>query len=316
MRAEQDGPQSMTRLPSALIGLAWLLLALPAAAQAPSGNAPNRTGPFFTLSGSLVEQLEADLDSAGSYSVSSLLLRGSVAQPVSRKTILGLSLGYDLLDYDFSDDVVLESASPWSRVHGLNLAIPLLRRVHERWTLLLSPSVGSYGASGAGFSDSVTWGAVIAATYAFREDRKLGFGAGLFDRIGQSRGFPFVSIDWRLTERWRIANPLTVGPTGPAGLELAYDISPKWEFGAGGAYRNIRFRLDESGLEPNGIGEQRGIVTFARLLHALSPKLELVLYAGLVLDGELRIEDTDARRRRTVGHESAPLLAISLSGRF
>jgi hypothetical protein len=227
-----------------------------------------------------------------------------------------MSLSYDLLDYDFSDEVVLESASPWSRVHGLNLALPILRRVRDRWTVLLSPSIGSYGASGAGFSDSVTWGAVFAATYAFREDRKLGFGAGVFDRIGQSRGFPFVSIDWRLTERLRITNPLTVGPTGPAGLELAYDISPKWELGAGGAYRSLRFRLEESGLEPNGIGEQRGIVTFGRILRVLGPKLELVLYAGLVLDGELRIEDADARRRRTVGHESAPLLAISLSGRF
>jgi len=47
-----------------------------------------------------------------------------IAQPVSRKTILGLSLGYDLLDYDFSDDAALESASPWDRIHGLNLALP------------------------------------------------------------------------------------------------------------------------------------------------------------------------------------------------
>lgn len=288
----------------------------PAAAQAPPGSQGKSPGPFWSLSGSLVEQFDADFDTDGSYSVSSLLLRASVAQPVSRKTILGLSLSYDLLDYEFSDDVTLESASPWDRVHGLNLSLPVIRRINEKWTMLVSPSVGSYSASGAAIGDSVTWGVVFASTYAFQPDRKLGFGAGVFDRIGQSRAFPFISIDWRLSERLRLTNPLTVGPTGPAGLELAYEITPKWEFGAGGAYRNIRFRLDKRDLEPNGIGEQRGIVTFARIMHTFSPKLNLVIYTGLVLDGELRIENEDAQRRRTIGHGSAPLLAISFSGRF
>lgn len=287
-----------------------------ARAQPPPGSQGKAPGPFWSLSGSLVEQFDADFDTQGSYSVSTLLLRASVAQPISRKTILGLSVSYDLHDYEFSDDVVLESASPWDKVHGLNLSLPVIRRIDEKWTMLVGPSIGSYGASEAAFSDTVTWGVVFAATYAFQPDRKLGFGAGVFDRIGQTRGFPFISIDWRLTERWRLTNPLTVGPTGPAGLELAYEIGPKWELGAGGAYRNIRFRLDERDLEPNGIGEQRGIVTFARLMHTFSPKLSLVIYTGLVLDGELRIEDEDAQRRRTVGHGSAPLLAISLSGRF
>ena len=290
--------------------------ALPAVAQPPDSDQGKPPGPFFTLSGSVVQQLDTDLDREGSFSVSTLLLSASVAQPVSRKTILGLSLSYDLLDYDFSEDAVLESASPWDRVHGLNLALPIIRRINDRWSMLVSPSVGSFGASGASFSDTLTYGLFAAATYAFSPDRKLGFGLAAFDRIGQSRGFPFVSIDWRLTERLRLANPLTVGPTGPAGLELAYEISPTWELGFGGAYRNIRFRLDEQDLEPNGIGEQRGVVTFARVLHNLSPRLDLVIYTGLVVGGELRIEDQEAQRRRTVEHDTAPLLAVSLRGRF
>lgn len=296
--------------------LAAIVLVSPGAAQPEPEAEDKEPGPFFSFSGSLVEQLAAELDTQGSYSVSSLLLRASVAKPVSRKTILALSLSYDLLDYEFSDDVLLESATPWNGVHGLNLALPVIRRANEKWTLLFSPSIGSFGASGAAFGDTMTWGAVFAATYAFRNDRKLGFGAGVFDRIGESRGFPFVSIDWRLSDRWRLTNPLQAGPTGPAGLVLAYDLSARWELGAGGAYRNLRFRLDERNLEPSGIGEQRGIVTFARLLHTLGPKLDFVLYAGWILDGELRIEDENAQRRRTLGHGSAPLLALSLSRSF
>lgn len=316
MRSLEPAPWRRRIAVLGMVGAAVVGWADPARAQPPSGGSAKPPGPFFTLSGAGIAQLDADLEGQGSYSVSSLLFRASVAQPVSRKTLLGLSLSYDLLDYDFSDDAQLESASPWDRVHGLNLAFSIIRKANERWSILVSPSIGSYGASGASFSDSLTYGVVFAATYAFRPDRKLGFGVGAFDRIGQSRGFPFVSIDWRLTPRMRLTNPLAVGPTGPAGLELAYEINPKWEFGAGGAYRSIRFRLDEQDLEPNGIGEQRGIVTFARILHHLGPKLNLVIYTGLVLNGELRVEDEDAQRRRTVEHDAAPLLAISLNARF
>lgn len=279
-----------------------------------SSTAPSR--PIITLSGSAIAQLDTDLDEQGSYSVSSLLFRASGLKPVSGKTLVGLSLNYDYLDYEFSDDAQLEGASPWDRVHGLNLAVPIIRNLNSRWSMLLSPSIGWFGASGASSSDSLTYGLTFAATYAFRADRKLGFGVAAFDRIGESRAFPFLSIDWQLSERLRLTNPLTVGPTGPAGLELAYKIASKWEVGAGGAYRNIRFRLDERDLEPNGIGEQRGIATFARVLYQLNPAISLSLYTGLVVDGELRIENEDAERRRTVEHDPAPLLAISLSARL
>lgn len=302
------------------VGL-WVCLAIVAGggslfAQPPGGGNAKPPGPFFTVSGSFLNQFDADLESAGSYSVSSILIRASVAQPVSRKTILGLSLGYDYSDYEFSEEAMLESASPWDKVHAFNLGLPIIRKIGERWSMLASPSVGSYGASGASFGDSLTWGVVLAATYSFRADRKLGFGLGAFDRIGQSRGFPFVAIDWQLAERWRLTNPLSVGPTGPAGLEVAYKPSKNWEIGLGGAYRNIRFRLEEQDLEPNGIGEQRGVVTFFRALHSFSPKLDLIVYTGMVTSGELRIEDEDAQRRRTTEHDAAPVLAITLSGRF
>lgn len=298
---------------TALTLAAWANLAI---AQDSQEDRPTSLAPQFTLSGSAVAQLDSDLDGQGSYSSSSLLLRASGVRPVSRKTLLGLSFNYDFLDYDFSDDARLESASPWDQVHGLNLSLPIFRSLGSRWSMLISPSIGSFGASGASFSDTVTYGLTFATTYAFRPDRRLGFGVGAFDRIGQSRAFPFISVDWRLNKKMRLTNPLTVGPTGPAGLELTYEISPSWEFGAGGAYRNIRFRLDNEDLEPNGIGEQRGIATFVRVLHTVSDKFSLTIYTGLVVSGELRVEDEDAQQRRTVEHDPAPLLAISLSRKF
>ena len=105
-------PSKIRIAPFGLILLALASWSLPTAAQPAPGDQGKPPGPFWSLSGSFVEQFDADLDTQGSYSVSTLLLRASVAQPISRKTILGLSVSYDLHDYEFSDDVVLESASP------------------------------------------------------------------------------------------------------------------------------------------------------------------------------------------------------------
>ena len=108
---------------TALLLVAWGTLA---AAQDSQEDQPKSPTPRFTLSGSAIAQLDSDLDGQGSYSSSSLLLRASVARPISRKTVLGLNLNYDFLDYDFSDDAQLESANPWDQVHGLNLSFPIL----------------------------------------------------------------------------------------------------------------------------------------------------------------------------------------------
>jgi hypothetical protein len=198
----------------------------------------------------------------------------------------------------------------------MTFSVPIISQVGERWSLFVSPSLAISREFDASWGDALSYGAVGSFSYQFGPRRQLGFGLGVFDRMGKSRIFPFVSVDWYFNDRLRLTNPLRAGPTGPAGLELAYQIDKNWEFGVGGAYRSFRFRLDDQGIAPNGIGEQRGTLAFARLQRQFGKKFDLNIYAGAILGGDLRLDNSGNERLVTAEHATAPLLAISFNGRL
>lgn len=271
---------------------------------------------YVSLSGTPVLQTDSDFDEGGTYSVSSLLVRANTAMPVRRKTLIGLGFSYDLADYDFSNPVPFGGASPWDKIHSLTLSVPIISRLDDRWSIFIAPSLAFSKEFDASWHDSLAYGAVTAFSYAFTPQQRIGLGFGAFDRMGKNRVFPFISVEWHFTDRLRLTNPLPAGPTGPAGLELAYRIDNHWEFGAGTAYRSFRFRLDDQGVAPNGIGEQRGTLAFARLKRGFGKRLDLNVYAGAVLNGDLRLDNADNDRLVTAPHATAPLFAISLDARI
>jgi hypothetical protein len=287
----------------------------PSAAQPPT-DGPPRPSSIVTFSGTLIEQAKSDFDSGGSYSVSSLLFRTSITKPVSRTTLVGFGFSYDLADYNFSNPIAFGGLAPWNKIHSITLSVPIISRYGKRWSIFASPSVSVSREFDADWGDSLAYGAIVAGTYGFGPKRKFGLGLGVFDRMDETRAFPFISVDWYFTDRLRLSNPLRAGPTGPAGLELAYTINSKWDFGAGAAYRSFRFRLDDQGIAPNGVGEQRGALAFARFTRSFGPKFSLVIYAGAVLNGELRLENVNNDRLASAPHGTAPLVAISFNGRL
>jgi hypothetical protein len=82
--------------------------------------------------------------------------------------------------------------------------------------------------------------------------------------------FPYITVNWQMTERLRLINPSRTSPAGPAGLELVYAIDKYWETGLGAAYRSYRFRLEEDGPIPNGIGEYK-TVRFCPYAYKFTP---------------------------------------------
>jgi hypothetical protein len=128
--------------------------------------------------------------------------------------------------------------------------------------------------------------------------------------------FPFLVINWRITERLRLGNPLQAGPAGGAGLELAYAFSERWEVGGGGSYRSYRFRLKNDGPVPNGIGENRFIPVFARLTHKFDRATRVDLYAAAFVDGELTVSRANGNDLYRDDYKTAPAIGLALSHRF
>mgnify|MGYP005838271557 CR=1 FL=1 len=268
------------------------------------------------LSATPVHQGGAGLDGGGDFSAQGLILRAGVQGDLGRGNRAGLTFSYDYTDYAYSNPSVFGGLAPWKVVQRYGMSIPLSFGLGEGWSVGVSPSIDWFRENGADATDALTWGGIVSATKRYDNGNRLGFGLGVFDRIEETGVFPFLLVDWRIGDRWRLVNPLPAGPAGPAGLELEYRLDGGWNVGLGAAWRSARFRLSQNGPVPNGIGEERGAPVFIRATRAFGEQTSLNIYAGVVTAGELRVEDASGNKLTQVDFDTAPFIGATLSARF
>ena len=307
----------MNRLLPALACLFPLLVPGFSMAAKAAEDPASRYGTRYDLSLSPVYQPEVDIDGGGSFAHASTFLRFAVTTPVSRSTTAGLSLKYDIDDYDFTGLAGFGGAAPWNDVTRTGIGIPFFTRLENRWSLGLTPSIDWLMENGADSGESVSWGVTGFAFRSFDRARSIGLGAGAFEDVdGDARVFPFIAIDWRFNDRWRLSNPFDADALGPAGLELSYSLNERWALGSGAVYRSFRFRLDGEGVAPGGIGENDGLVGFLRLRREALSGPSLDLYVGAVMDGELALLDADGNELAASNYDTAPFAALTLGIEF
>jgi len=258
----------------------------------------------------------ADIEGGGDYSVFSTIVRAGVVGSIGGPNLAGLTFNYDYSDYSFSNPAAFGGVAPWNVVRRYGVAAPLVFGVSDRWVLGFIPSVDWFRENGADEGESLTWGGVFSATRFFADGNRLGLGVGIFQRLEKTSVFPLLLVDWKLGDRWRLVNPLSAGPTGPAGLEIDYRLDGGWNLGLGAAWRTTRFRLSESGPVANGIGEERGFPVFLRATRNFGAGMTMNLYAGVVTAGQLRVEDPNGNAVREVDADPAPLVGVTFSARF
>jgi hypothetical protein len=263
-----------------------------------------------------VYQFDSDLDSGGSAGYAGVLASLGRSWTIDPGSSLGFRVRLDYEDWRFDDLGAFGGFAPWSEVFRAGFAVPYSVTTDGGWRWSLTPTVEYAGESGAEFSDSLEYGASLVAARAIRPDLTLGLGVGVYYRIEETSAFPFVMIDWRITDRLRLSNPTPGGPSGPAGLELRYALDSGWEVGLGAAYRSDRFRLDRDGPFPGGVGEQTAVPVLASVGRQLSEGLSLRFYAGVALGSNLRVEDDDGRRLYDEDRDPAPMVGLLVSGRF
>jgi len=263
-----------------------------------------------------VYQGKGDLDGGGDYSALNTILRAGMLGDLGDGRRVGVVLNYDYTKYDFSAPAAFGGAAPWGAVQRYGIAAPLSMALSDGWFVGLTPSIDWIHEKGAKVDESLTWGAVFSATKFYADGNRIGFGLAAFDRIDKTSAFPLLIVDWKLSDRWRLTNPLPAGPTGPAGLELDYRFDGGWNVGLGVARRSTRFRLSDTGPAANGVGEERGVPLFLRATRGFGPGVSLNLYGGFITAGQLRVEDSLGRVVRTVDVGTAPLFGATLSARF
>jgi hypothetical protein len=306
-------PIDPSRLSSTLLVLALVGAATSARAQADAAPSPWRFGAAV----SAAWFGDADLDGGGSVQLNSIGASLSVDYAASPRLSVGLGLSSFDHRFDFSGSGPVASLDPWSTAHLRTVSLPLRYSIDRQWGVTVVPSYQLATADDALNSEGGRYGAIAAVSYAWSPRQFVGVGLSYFTGLDDDTVFPILLVEWQLDEHWRLTNPLTAGPTGPAGLELVRRFDNGWEAGVGGAYRSLRFALnDYNALAPNGTGTYSGAIAFARLQYRLAPELSLSIFGGAQFGGELEIAADGGRTIVSVDHGTAPMVAISLSGRF
>jgi hypothetical protein len=313
----------MTRNRQHLVLLAlWLVYAaialLPGSADAQSndpGEKP-RSKTAYQFSYTPIYQFETDLDSGGRFDVQRHLLRFDISRFIDRHWMVGIGLSFDYERWNFSDISVLAGIDLWDEIFRPGISIPVFYSTGTNWQFGIIPSIDFAGASGAETGESLSYGVVMSAAYAFGPNLMLGLGTGIFERLDQSEVFPYAVIDWKINDRLRLSNPFRAGPVGPAGLELVYAPDGRWEMGVGSAYRSYRFRLDDTSAVADGIGEVDFWAPFLRVGWRLGERYHFDINGGALVGGSIAIEDENGNKLGETDYETAPFIGITLKGRF
>jgi hypothetical protein len=306
------------RLNAAILALVVALMAIPdrAAAQSTDPAEDRRAKTGYSFSYTPIYQFETDLDSGGSFDVQRHFLRFDIARFIDRQWTVGLGLSFDYERWDFSGIAGLAGVDLWDEIFRPGISLPVFYSTGGKWRFGIIPSIDFAGASGAETSESLSYGAVLSAAYAVRPDLMLGIGTGIFERLDQSEVFPFVVVNWTINEQLQLTNPFRAGPVGPAGLELVYTPAGALEMGVGAAYRSYRFRLDDSSVVADGIGEVDFWAPFVRVGWRLGEHYRFDINAGATLGGSIAIEDQDGNQLGETDYDTAPFAGVTLSGRF
>jgi hypothetical protein len=278
------------------------------------GNPPGTV----TVSGAVtgIHQFAGDLGQGGDVQWSSAMISGNVTRQFVPAFAAGLALRCDYQDWRFGSPATFDGKAHWQRLQrpgaSLNLSLALSR------TLVVgaSPMVEWACDTRAKPGDALTYGAVLSAAKVFSPRFTLGAGASVSRQFYSVKRTPFIIVNWKLTDRLRIANAVPAGPLGGAGVELCYAPVPDWELAGGGVWRSDRWRLEKQGSSAGHVGETSFIPLLTRLSRKLGPKARLDLYAGASTDNRLTVKDSDGREIAHHHYGVVPAISATLSGRF
>jgi len=266
----------------------------------------------FSASASSSYQFKSNLDGGGDVSIANYGIGVGGAVSLTDKAGIGIRMSYVREEYNFSKDNGFLVQNPWGQINHLDLTTRLGYRLTDQWSIGGGPVIQYAGEDGANLGDSLMYGGIVSAVYRANPDLRIGFGAGLFYRLEETRVFPSLIVDWKISDRLRLGNSYRLGVTGPAGLELSYKLDENWEIAAGGGQRSSRFRLDKDGPTPGGIGENSSWPVYARLSRKLGSVLYLDLYGGAAFGGKMKLQDSNGNDIRSIDYNTTPLFGFNI----
>jgi len=261
-------------------------------------------------------QFNTNLDSGGRFNWGGGIASASFERPLSQQLSAQLAVRYEYQSWSWHQPTAFNNEAAWKNFNAPSIGLSLDYAYAQDLVLSLKPLVEWDYESGAKTSDALTWGAVGAVTKVYSPGLALGIGLSAFRRVDKTQVLPFPIINWKISDKWRIANPFPAGPAGGAGLEAVYSPNERWEIAEGATYRSYRFRLATDAPTPDGIAENSFIPLFLRISHKFSKDLRLDLYGAITTGGKLSVDNSDGSGRYSDNYKTSPALGGTLLYKF
>jgi len=286
----------------------------PSAVRPDAMASPDGSGWFGTVRGGVVHQFESSVDGGGAFHVNRFAIVGGVGYRPDFTKSVSLSVGYDWNDYGFSG---VNGGSPWGDVHTLKLGAPVRWGFDEHWTLFVIPTLRWNAEDGANWGKALSGGGFAGFSYRFGDRLTIGPGFGAVTQLEESPSFfPVLIVQWDITDQLRLETGRGLGASQGPGLSLAYSPVPKWEFSLGGRYEKFRFRLSESNVNADGVGEDRGVPLYLGVTWKWSAEGSVSLLGGVRLSGKLELDNPTGSEIAGSDYDAAPFLGFAFDWRI
>jgi len=270
-----------------------------------------------TLDAGAAKQFESSLDTGGDFDVDRYFFRFGATRNIGKAWNAGISLGYGEDRYEFSGSSGFGDSDPWSRIRVFRAGIPISYRAENNWSFFGIPSLRYAGEDGANWSDSQQWGLLAAAAYRFSDRLTIGPGFGAFSEIEDSTSFfPILFIDWQISETVALTTGRGLAASRGPGVSLNWTPTHRWRFSLEGRYEKTRFRLDDKGPFPGGVGQDQSIPVALAATYTAIRDVELSLLGGVEFAGKLRLEDSTGDRLTESDYGAAPFAGAVVKVKF
>jgi hypothetical protein len=263
-------------------------------------------------------QADSDIDDGGEFSLLRASIGGGMLWRISDRFSYDSLLVYEYDDYDFSGSRGFGGLDPWEDVSTIRYIGQFNWQLDDTWTLVAAPIITIAAEDSSDFSNSLKLGGMIGAGRRWSDSLVASFGIVVIDQIDDDVDIlPFILFDWTINEQWTLrTRRIDLGTTGGLALEGVWRFSEDWNAIFGIGYQKRRFRLDDEGVAPEGVGEHVQAPLFGKLVWKVNDNITADFFAGVAVGGELRLEDDGGHKISEEDFDPAPFFGAKVAIRF
>lgn len=253
------------------------------------------------------------VDKIGDVAVSRVGADLEVDIPVGPMGELDIGFAYEYSRYDFSNatSLVPGSSSPWQNIHKETLRASFGKQQTRQLGWIVGGSVGLSAEEGADLGKAVAGGMYAGVGYYLSEHLKVGMAVAVYSQLeDHPLILPVPSFKWEISDQWLLST------AGKPGLTMFYKPSDEWTLSLGAWYESRNFRLDKTGVVPDGVGRDSSVPVEFDVMFKPTKSLSVEAGVGVRLLQSFSVDGSSGNTLVRVDGDAAPFLTCRFAFSF